>query len=99
MLSRLSRNTGMREYSCSRNSARRPSSVCVGMDGDDVGPRRHDFAHERVAEIDNRLQQLALVLCPLDAPASPAAVPLMTSPSSFTSSRFTETGAVRSLRE
>ena len=61
MLSRLSRNTGMREYSCSRNSARSSSSV-ASADRDDVGPRRHHFADERVAEVDDRFQQLALLL-------------------------------------
>ena len=33
----------------------------VRLDRDDVGTRRHHFAHERVAEVDDRLQQPALV--------------------------------------
>ena len=36
----------------------------VGGDGHDVGPRGHHFAYQRVAEIDDRLQQLALFLMP-----------------------------------
>ncbi len=34
----------------------------IGRDGDDVRARRHDLAHQRVAEIDDGFQQLALVL-------------------------------------
>jgi len=34
----------------------------VGRDGDDVGPRRHDFAHHFVSELDHRLDQLAVSL-------------------------------------
>ena len=56
----------MREYSCSRKSARSCADVASALDRDDVGPRRHDLAHERVAEVDDRLQQPALV--PLDQP-------------------------------
>jgi hypothetical protein len=33
-----------------------------GVDPDDVGARRHDLAHARVAEVDDRKQQLLLVL-------------------------------------
>ena len=66
---------------------------------DDVGARRHHFANQRVAEIDDRFQELALLLPGRRARSRRTGVPLMTSPSSFTSSRFTETGAVRSLRE
>ena len=34
----------------------------VGGDGDDVGPRRHHFAHHLVAELDHGLDQLAVFL-------------------------------------
>ncbi len=34
----------------------------VGFDGDDLGPRRHHFAHRLVAESDHGLDQLAVVL-------------------------------------
>ena len=33
-----------------------------GVDPDDVGPRRHDLAHARVAEVDDREEQLLLLL-------------------------------------
>ena len=33
----------------------------VRADRDDIGTRRHDFAHQRVAEIDDRAQQPVLV--------------------------------------
>ena len=57
MLSRLSLKTGNREYSCSRNSARRSPIVAASADRDDVGPRRHHLADQRVAEVDDALQQ------------------------------------------
>ena len=38
----------------------------VGADRDHVGPRRHHLAHERVAEVDDRLQQPPFV--PFDQP-------------------------------
>ncbi len=56
----------MREYSCSRKSARSSPSVASARDGDDVGTRRHHLAHERVAEVDDRLQQAPLLA--LDEP-------------------------------
>ncbi len=34
----------------------------IGRDGDDVGARRHHFAHHLVAELDHRLDELAVVL-------------------------------------
>ena len=71
----------------------------VRRNGDDVGARRHHFANQRVAEIDDRFQQLALVLAARRAGLAGRRVPLMTSPSSLTSSRFTDTGALRSWRE
>ena len=61
MLSRLSLKTGNREYSCSRNSARRSPIVASSRMRDDVGPRRHHLADERVAEVDDALQQPALL--------------------------------------
>ena len=42
----------------------------VGRNRDDVGPRCHDLAHQRVAEIDDRFQKLAFLLMPVDVPAS-----------------------------
>ena len=61
MLSRLSLKTGNREYSCSRNSARRSPMVASSRMRDDVGARRHDLADQRVAEVDDALQQPALL--------------------------------------
>ena len=60
MLSRLSLYTGNREYSCSRNSARSSPMVAVLGHGDDIGPRRHHLAHQRVAEVHDALEELAL---------------------------------------
>ena len=39
-----------------------PVERLVGRNRDDVGARRHHFANQRVAEVDDRLQELALVL-------------------------------------
>ena len=49
----------MREYCCSRTSVAQLADRRVGLDGDDVGPRRHHLAHHRFAELDERPQQLA----------------------------------------
>ncbi len=51
----------MREYSCSRKSARSCFDGRVGLNRDDVGARRHHLAHQRAAEVDDRLQQFLLV--------------------------------------
>jgi hypothetical protein len=34
----------------------------IRSNGNDVGPRRHDLAHERLGEVDDRLKQLASFL-------------------------------------
>ena len=39
-----------------------PVEGLVGGNRDDVGARRHHFADERIAEVDDRFQELALVL-------------------------------------
>ena len=41
---------------------RSSSSVASARNRDDVGPRRHDFAHQRVAEVHDRAQQPALLV-------------------------------------
>ncbi len=58
-LSSVSLKTGMREYCCSRNSVLQLLDRRVGVDRDDVGPRRHHLAHHRLAEVDEVAQQLA----------------------------------------
>ena len=51
----------MREYCSLMTSWRRCFERGVGGDGDDVGPRRHHFAHHLVAELDHGLDQLAVL--------------------------------------
>ena len=52
----------MREYFVDVKSPRARRRVAVSSIEDDVGPRRHDLAHARVAEVDDREEQLLLVL-------------------------------------
>ena len=61
MLSVPPSHAGSREKPTSIASSIAASMVCVDLDRDHVGARQHHFAHDGVAELEDRVDELALL--------------------------------------